>query len=264
LEAPDKPYRLKGANMTPPEEVYSVSTKTCTKCGINKSFDCFYPVKRGKYGLHSVCKPCMNEKEREYRKLNPRTKHAITTNITEKPCKRCGLVLPITSFYARDAEKDGLDTKCKKCCKAVRDKREIESPGWAVAAYRRYHNKLSPEQKKDISVRSAFQKYETTKEWFDLKLASQNGKCAICGIDKNQKNQRFFMDHDHACHHKKGRACSKCRRDLLCVRCNFRLGAIEDMEWSALAIQYLIKHGKDMSLLHMALTVPSEQPTITP
>jgi hypothetical protein len=56
----------------------------------------------------------MNEKEREYRKLNPRTKHTITTSITEKPCKRCGLVLPITSFYARDAEKDGLDTKCKK------------------------------------------------------------------------------------------------------------------------------------------------------
>lgn len=242
-----------------PQPVYPVSTKKCSTCEVEKPFDCFYPEKTCKYGRHSSCKKCMNTKERAYRRLHPRKQFPVTS--AQKTCRDCDKQLPADEFYTNNAAKDGLNSRCRQCCKSIRDKREIENPGWTVAVYRRAQDKLSSERKREISSRGHFQRYGTTQEWFDAKLASQGGKCEMCGIEKNQKKQRFFMDHDHSCCNKK--ACDKCRRGLLCVRCNFRLGAVEDAQWLAKAIAYLRTYGKDL-LPHIDLNVPSVQPTSVP
>ena len=44
-----------------------MGTKTCTKCNIEKDFDCFHKEKKGKFGLKSRCKDC----HLEYKRNNP-------------------------------------------------------------------------------------------------------------------------------------------------------------------------------------------------
>ena len=44
-----------------------MGTKTCTKCNIEKDFDCFHKEKKGKFGLKSRCKDC----HMEYKRNNP-------------------------------------------------------------------------------------------------------------------------------------------------------------------------------------------------
>lgn len=44
------------------------NVKKCKICGIEKSFDEFYPMKSGKYGIDSKCKECNNKKGKDRRK----------------------------------------------------------------------------------------------------------------------------------------------------------------------------------------------------
>jgi len=201
--------------------------------------------------------------EREYRKEFPRTKHPMASGVLEKLCKKCQRVLPIISFGKNASSKDGFYYHCKPCGKAVRDQREIDHPGYAVKQYMKYRSKLTKEQIAAIHARAHFKKYGVTQEWFDKKLTQQKGCCAICGTNGNQRTRRFAIDHDHSCCGKNC-ACDNCRRDILCDKCNFILGVIENIEWSAKALAYLQRHGKDLGELHMVLTVPSEHPTKTP
>lgn len=44
--------------------------KSCGKCGVNKSIECFYRNSYGKDGLNSICKQCKSETGRRYREKN--------------------------------------------------------------------------------------------------------------------------------------------------------------------------------------------------
>jgi len=42
--------------------------RTCKTCKKNKTLDCFYPRKHGKYGVWNICKPCFREwRKKHYR-----------------------------------------------------------------------------------------------------------------------------------------------------------------------------------------------------
>jgi len=45
--------------------------KTCTKCGVEKSFGEYYKHPNGKYGLQARCKSCRKKTTREHDKNNP-------------------------------------------------------------------------------------------------------------------------------------------------------------------------------------------------
>lgn len=67
---------------------------------------------------------------------------------------------------------------------------------------------------------------------YNLYLKNQNGKCAICGIDKCKTGRRFAVDHKHGEH--------KHIRGLLCKECNIGLGNFrDDPELLMKAIEYL-------------------------
>jgi len=57
----------------------------------------------------------------------------------------------------------------------------------------------------------------TIEEYFDM-LKKQDGRCAICKIEKCATNRNFAIDHDH----KTGAI-----RGLLCCGCNIQLGWYE-------------------------------------
>lgn len=81
-------------------------------------------------------------------------------------------------------------------------------------------------------------KYKITVEEFELMLASQGGRCAICRTDRPEhgKRKNFYVDHDHS---------SGCVRGLLCACCNFAIGHLRDSSAVAdSAASYLRKHGR--------------------
>ena len=43
-----------------------MSTKTCTKCGVEKDVSEFYKTKTGKHGVGSRCKICVRKITKEY------------------------------------------------------------------------------------------------------------------------------------------------------------------------------------------------------
>lgn len=66
---------------------------------------------------------------------------------------------------------------------------------------------------------------------YDAILNEQGGVCASCGEMETGVNQygtvSLAIDHDHGCCPEQ-RACDKCRRGLLCMRCNRALGMLGD------------------------------------
>ena len=75
-------------------------------------------------------------------------------------------------------------------------------------------------------------------ETFDALLETQGHACGMCR-EPFKEDQPVFVDHDHnlGCHPEEKRACDRCRRGLLCLRCNTGLGYVERM--SGIAHAYL-------------------------
>ncbi|WP_197541377.1 endonuclease domain-containing protein [Streptomyces davaonensis] len=61
--------------------------------------------------------------------------------------------------------------------------------------------------------------YNVTKEFIDLLLRFQEGRCAICGVTDTGP-RAMHIDHDHACCAGR-RSCGECVRGLVCSSCNF-------------------------------------------
>lgn len=58
-----------------------------------------------------------------------------------KQCNQCNKSKPITEFYKRKASKDGLQLKCKACCKVVNENFREANPGYQLDWQRNNHSK---------------------------------------------------------------------------------------------------------------------------
>ena len=82
-------------------------------------------------------------------------------------------------------------------------------------------------------------RHHITQDWFDNKMVEQDHKCAIC---QKAFEKTPHIDHDHNCCPPL-KSCDKCRRDLLCERCNVMIGMSCESEIILVrAIQYVRKH----------------------
>jgi len=255
--------------MTPPQDIVYPENleKTCTKCGVSKRIGDFWKADRGLYGRSSQCKACRSTKKP---KIPTSHGYKICSNPT---CKFLGFEQPIASFFKDKNYSDGMKSHCKSCCsewqkewlqknkdkrlekrRAFNRQKTKDNPGRFKGAYKPYKEKRGPEWAKMNITRITFAKFRVNQEWFDDKLSSQNGLCAICGKDKEHPTwKRFSIDHDHSCCGPK-KACEKCRRGLLCHACNIKLGLIENEEWLINAFAYLKQYGKDFSDIINPLT----------
>ena len=95
-------------------------TKVCTKCGIEKNLDEFYPLsKNDKTRLRAMCKHCFRIQGQEYSKKNEKKRIKLASKIDfnklTKICSKCGAKKPYSEFYINNSKKDGIDTDCKEC-----------------------------------------------------------------------------------------------------------------------------------------------------
>lgn len=88
--------------------------------------------------------------------------------------------------------------------------------------------------RKEVSRRAKLKAlYGITLEQYNEMLLKQNNQCAICHKYNTALQKPLFVDHDH----KTGKV-----RGLLCTKCNFMLGAIQD---SVNILKYAIKYLKE-------------------
>jgi hypothetical protein len=141
----------------------------------------------------------------------------VTRIVTEKTCNKCGQLKPASAFGPDPRVRDGLRGWCKQC-------HVDHATQW---------NKDHPDRFRLNQRRMVVKKrYGITLEDYAALLASQGGRCAVCGTSDPGK-QTWHIDHCH----KTGVV-----RGVLCGRCNRSIGAFEDdPELLAKAVAYLTR-----------------------
>ena len=131
-------------------------------------------------------------------------------------------------------------------CKPCTSKRNIGRYAKDPERYRNekkanYHKNL--EHSRSQSKNWQFTSYGVSREWYETKLAEQDGKCAICGAEKPDGRCKYlYIDHQHACCSKRP-CCGKCVRGLLCLRCNSFVERFDSNPgWAEKALAYLARY----------------------
>lgn len=116
---------------------------------------------------------------------------------------------------------------CRNCWakrqKAYSSKHPIEAIRAKQAEYRS-RKKMWSSEKMEADRRRRYgnwlkRNYGITIDNYDSMLASQGGRCALCGTDKPRGRGRFHVDHCHKTNNV---------RALLCTECNMMLGLAKD------------------------------------
>ena len=166
--------------------------KKCTKCGIEKSEDCFTKCNSTKDGLQTSCKECKKlyySQSREYRLA-----------------------------YSRNYRKEHPEVH-RRGSKKYREN-NLEKVRESGRKYMQRIRKENPERVHINDRRLSLKKnYNISIEEYENILQSQNGVCAICGKPETNKRGYFCVDHCHK---------SNKVRGLLCNKCNVALGLIDD------------------------------------
>lgn len=108
--------------------------KTCSCCEKTKSINEFPKDPSHKCGLHSWCKSCVNQRQRErrsgikrpktYNMINRKAASRFTNGTHEKHCSKCDTWKPISQFNKGNQKHgDGYSYYCRLCRNAER--REI-------------------------------------------------------------------------------------------------------------------------------------------
>lgn len=140
-----------------------------------------------------------------------------------KTCSKCHVEKSLSEFHKKTAAKDGRQSKCKSCNnKNTRD--------WQAKNYEQFIEKAKDYSKTDkTKLRRRARLYGIDVELLAELTNAHGTMCPVCGRDNNGK--QLSADHCHK---------SLEFRGLLCAKCNFVLGLVDDRpEILSALIEYL-------------------------
>lgn len=115
-----------------------------------------------------------------------------------------------------------------------RQKKAAKDKQWQLAnrdlmiGYRRAYRTRNPDQKRNYDL---YKRYGLEREKLETMLHNQNGGCAICSTPIVLKGRgKFAVDHDHS---------NGAIRGILCTRCNFIVGVVEQRDLVMACLKYL-------------------------
>jgi len=133
-----------------------------------------------------------------------------------KRCPGCGEVKEFKEYSNDKYTKDGLQSRCKKCCAAAQAKYRQENPEKPKASHAKW-DLNHPGGRRNHQL---IHRYGITLSDYNAMLEAQGGRCAISGDapDPNAKNTHNRVLHIDHCHY------TNQVRALLCYKCNQGLG----------------------------------------
>lgn len=213
-----------------------MNKKKCVKCGAWKPITEFQA--RGVFDTkpRNECRDCLNAYHRMlYKEKVGKFKREVRADIREadpKKCIRCGEFKPLTDYGWHNIAKGQHRNFCKLCQKEwdreyktgvgkplIEEYREKNKD--KMVEYRKLY-KLDPKNKEKMRTHgrnATLRQFGITQEDYDELFKKQDGKCVICGVEKNGGKQNFCVDHDHTT----GKV-----RGLLCHNCNLSIGLMKD------------------------------------
>lgn len=183
-----------------------IKNKKCKKC-LHKNKNGIFPISCRK------CNPLIKK---------PKIEKEIFDINTHKKCPRCKEIKELINF--KKSKTIGYNCNCHPCHKIIR--RE----------YKQRPNVKERERK--IFIKGYLRRaYGITYEQYQYMFLKQNGKCAICKKETEfndyRSSKRINLGVDHC--HETGKV-----RGLLCVHCNFGIGAFkDDIKLMSKAIKYI-------------------------
>ena len=142
--------------------------------------------------------------------------------MTTKVCSKCKKTKDISCFYPH--VRDKRRSVCKECHLSLKKQRYAENPEPSRAKNRERQHKVGRWQK-------TRHKYGIGEKEYNELLVKQRGYCAICGVHQTNLKQPLGVDHNH----ETGKV-----RGLLCLKCNFAIGYLqEDTRIILAALRYL-------------------------
>lgn len=169
----------------------------------------------------------------------------IVVNDRMKFCPACEKILSQGDFFVDRSRKGGRSFACRRCESKRRKEARDNDPEMAERQkargrewYEKNKDKKQAQNKawKDNNL-SKFReinlkyRFGITLQDFENQLISQDYKCAICEIHADELDYNMVIDHCHA---------TGSLRGLLCKKCNFALGLLDDkIENFEKAINYL-------------------------
>jgi hypothetical protein len=124
--------------------------------------------------------------------------------------------------------------KCKRCYSRDKTRLERKNPEILArrnASARKHYHKHVEYQREYRRQHHRLHRYGLSYEEFLALLEKQDHKCAICGVQMEQKERDANVDHDHV---------TKKVRGLLCRLCNVGVGHFrDDVELLLKAAAYL-------------------------
>ncbi len=149
---------------------------------------------------------------------------------THRTCRKCGETKPLDGFHKADVP-TGRRRDCKKCKNEAKAVWRRGNQARATEMVRRWRNKNHKRNHENFS-RWRLENKDRVSE-YDLRkrlgvalgtrakmLAEQDGKCAICKREGPIIDGKpIGLDHSHTTGQIRG---------LICIRCNFALGHMQD------------------------------------
>jgi len=132
-----------------------------------------------------------------------------------KVCTKCGTEKEMGEFWKDGRLKSGRCAECKLCQK----QRNQEYYRRNRCQIIKRQEKWTAQNRDKVREAELLRKYNLSLADYHQMLASQGGKCAMCGSAKPGGHGTFHVDHDHT---------TGAVRGLLCHHCNVGLGHLGD------------------------------------
>lgn len=218
--------------------------KRCSVCWQRKPLAAFSKDRAQRDGMCPSCRECRSARMRgtpldDLRPPEAIAEREVKKTRTEKPCRRCGKVKPLSEFHKAAKGANGRHSWCKGCHSASGKDRWQDPDERALMEKRSLDwKRANPEAVSQISLRSKLKGFGLTLEAYQKLVADAGGVCQVCG-DPPPEGERLVPDHDHRCCPGK-KSCGRCLRGVLCSACNRSIGGLGDIAKAVrAALRYL-------------------------